>query len=196
MACILLWSSAVRVHDSQACVQCVCASSLEKLVRKQVHTCVCLLQVLVDGFLPSGDTLCWYRRRAWEQAYRCVCVLQLLALLFLFTGVLFADKGESGLRAGVMCECASTTYCGSCLQIYVLCWRRRIWSESRCTCACASITYCGSCLQIRPLLAKERLGGEQVCLRIVPNSNQVVLGKDRAFTFDFALSAKATQVSS
>ena len=48
--------------------------------------------------------------------------------------------------------------------------------------------------QVRPLLPKEKLAGEQVCVRLVPNSMQVVLGKDRAFTFDFAFSAKVTQV--
>ncbi|KAL8561687.1 hypothetical protein ACOMHN_054984 [Nucella lapillus] len=48
-------------------------------------------------------------------------------------------------------------------------------------------------VRVRPLLPKEKLGGEHVCVRLVPNSTQVVVGKDRAFTFDFALSAKATQ---
>ncbi|XP_076451061.1 kinesin-like protein KIF27 [Babylonia areolata] len=48
-------------------------------------------------------------------------------------------------------------------------------------------------VRVRPLLPKEKLGGEQVCVRLVPNSNQVIVGKDRAFTFDFALSAKTTQ---
>ncbi|KAK7099081.1 hypothetical protein V1264_003272 [Littorina saxatilis] len=48
-------------------------------------------------------------------------------------------------------------------------------------------------VRIRPLLQKEKLGGEQSCVRLVPNSTQVVVGKDRAFTFDFALSAKSSQ---
>ena len=50
-------------------------------------------------------------------------------------------------------------------------------------------------LQIRPLLPKEKLAGEQSCVRIIPSSNQLVLGKDRAFTFDYILSSKTTQVS-
>ena len=49
-------------------------------------------------------------------------------------------------------------------------------------------------IQVRPLLPKEKLGGEQVCVRLVASTNQVVVGKDRAFTYDFALSAKTTQV--
>ena len=92
------------------------------------------------------------------------------------------------------CLCACVCVC-VCICIYVCMW---------CVCVCACVVcvcttdykLVGFCLQVRPLLPKEKLGGEQVCLRIVPNSNQVVIGKDRSFTFDFALSAKATQVSS
>ncbi|KAK7479550.1 hypothetical protein BaRGS_00029187 [Batillaria attramentaria] len=48
-------------------------------------------------------------------------------------------------------------------------------------------------LFVRPLLPKEKLGGEQICVRQVPNTQQVVLGKDRAFTFDYTFSTKCTQ---
>ncbi|KAL3842329.1 hypothetical protein ACJMK2_020357 [Sinanodonta woodiana] len=48
-------------------------------------------------------------------------------------------------------------------------------------------------VRIRPLLPKEKLNGEEVCVRVVPNSNQLVMGKDRAFTFDNVLSSKTTQ---
>ena len=48
-------------------------------------------------------------------------------------------------------------------------------------------------VRIRPLLPKEKLASEQSCVRIVPSSNQLILGKDRAFTFDCILSSKTTQ---
>ncbi|KAI0219309.1 hypothetical protein LSAT2_029120 [Lamellibrachia satsuma] len=48
-------------------------------------------------------------------------------------------------------------------------------------------------VRIRPLLPKEKLAGEQVCMRIIPNTNQLVLGKDRAFTFDYVVSSKTSQ---
>ncbi|KAK2183775.1 hypothetical protein NP493_289g01021 [Ridgeia piscesae] len=48
-------------------------------------------------------------------------------------------------------------------------------------------------VRIRPLLPKEKLAGEQVCMRIIPNTNQLVLGKDRAFTFDYIISSKTSQ---
>ena len=48
--------------------------------------------------------------------------------------------------------------------------------------------------QVRPLLPKERVGGEEICVRLIPSSRQVVLGKDRAFTFDEVFNSKTTQV--
>lgn len=48
--------------------------------------------------------------------------------------------------------------------------------------------------QVRPLLPKERVSGEEMCVRTMPSSNQLVLGKDRGFTFDYVLSSKTTQV--
>ncbi|XP_072372770.1 kinesin-like protein KIF27 isoform X1 [Scyliorhinus torazame] len=48
-------------------------------------------------------------------------------------------------------------------------------------------------VRIRPLLPKEILHNHQVCVRIVPNTQQVVIGKDRAFTFDFVFGQKSSQ---
>ncbi|XP_077978007.1 kinesin-like protein KIF27 isoform X2 [Glandiceps talaboti] len=48
-------------------------------------------------------------------------------------------------------------------------------------------------LRVRPLLPKEKLHHHQICVKVLAGSNQVVLGKDRAFTFDYVLSAKSSQ---
>uniref|UniRef100_K1PAX1 Kinesin-like protein KIF27 n=1 Tax=Magallana gigas TaxID=29159 RepID=K1PAX1_MAGGI len=50
-------------------------------------------------------------------------------------------------------------------------------------------------VRVRPLLPKERVSGEEMCVRTMPSSNQLVLGKDRGFTFDYVLSSKTTQGS-
>ncbi|CAG2234318.1 KIF27 [Mytilus edulis] len=50
-------------------------------------------------------------------------------------------------------------------------------------------------VRVRPLLPKEKIAGEEKCVRIIPATNQLVLGKDRAFTFDHVLSSKTTQVN-
>ena len=47
--------------------------------------------------------------------------------------------------------------------------------------------------QVRPLLPKEKVGGEDMCVRILPATNQLILGKDRAFTFDDVLAPKTSQ---
>ena len=48
-------------------------------------------------------------------------------------------------------------------------------------------------VRVRPLLPKEKVAGEEMCVRIIPATNQLVLGKDRAFTFDHILSSKTSQ---
>ncbi|XP_070566373.1 kinesin-like protein KIF27 isoform X2 [Ptychodera flava] len=48
-------------------------------------------------------------------------------------------------------------------------------------------------VRVRPLSPKEKLHHHQVCVKVLAGSNQLVLGKDRAFTFDYVLSAKSTQ---
>ncbi|MGH0166759.1 UNVERIFIED_CONTAM: hypothetical protein FKN15_051776 [Acipenser sinensis] len=47
-------------------------------------------------------------------------------------------------------------------------------------------------VRLRPLLPKEILHNQQVCVRVVPYT-QVIMGKDRAFTFDFVFGQKSLQ---
>ncbi|KAI8784176.1 kinesin-like protein KIF27 isoform X1 [Biomphalaria glabrata] len=42
-------------------------------------------------------------------------------------------------------------------------------------------------VRVRPLLGKEKLNGEQVCIRMGGSPNQVIVGTDKAFTFDHVL---------
>ena len=46
---------------------------------------------------------------------------------------------------------------------------------------------------MRPLLPKEKVVGEDMCVRILPATNQLIMGKDRAFTFDDVLAPKSCQ---
>ncbi|XP_050768905.1 kinesin-like protein KIF27 [Gymnogyps californianus] len=48
-------------------------------------------------------------------------------------------------------------------------------------------------VRIRPLLSKEVLHNHQVCVRLVPNTQQIIIGKDRVFTFDFVFGKHSTQ---
>uniref|UniRef100_A0A2I3GZH5 Kinesin family member 27 n=1 Tax=Nomascus leucogenys TaxID=61853 RepID=A0A2I3GZH5_NOMLE len=48
-------------------------------------------------------------------------------------------------------------------------------------------------VRIRPLLCKEVLHNHQVCVRVIPNSQQVIIGRDRVFTFDFVFGKNSTQ---
>ncbi|XP_030323142.1 kinesin-like protein KIF27 [Calypte anna] len=48
-------------------------------------------------------------------------------------------------------------------------------------------------VRIRPLLSKEILHNHQVCVRLVPHSQQIIIGKDRVFTFDFVFGKNSTQ---
>lgn len=48
-------------------------------------------------------------------------------------------------------------------------------------------------VRIRPLLSKEVLHNHQVCVRLVPNTQQIIIGQDRVFTFDFVFGKNATQ---
>ncbi|XP_004449516.1 kinesin-like protein KIF27 isoform X2 [Dasypus novemcinctus] len=48
-------------------------------------------------------------------------------------------------------------------------------------------------VRIRPLLCKEVLHNHQVCVRVIPNSQQIIIGKDRVFTFDFVFGKNSTQ---
>ncbi|XP_077004689.1 kinesin-like protein KIF27 isoform X2 [Tamandua tetradactyla] len=48
-------------------------------------------------------------------------------------------------------------------------------------------------VRIRPLLCKEVLHNHQVCVRVIPNTQQIIIGKDRVFTFDFVFGKNSTQ---
>ncbi|NXJ69038.1 KIF27 protein, partial [Rostratula benghalensis] len=48
-------------------------------------------------------------------------------------------------------------------------------------------------VRIRPLLSKEVLHNHQVCVRVVPNTQQIIIGKDRVFTFDFVFGKNSSQ---
>ena len=48
-------------------------------------------------------------------------------------------------------------------------------------------------VRIRPLVASERVNGAQSCLRLSRNPNEIVIGKDKRFTFDKAFAEDATQ---
>ena len=45
------------------------------------------------------------------------------------------------------------------------------------------------------MLQKEQLAGESVCVRVLPSSNQLVIGKDKSFTFNYVLTSKVAQVN-
>lgn len=48
-------------------------------------------------------------------------------------------------------------------------------------------------VRVRPLLSKEILHNHKVCVRLVPNAKQVIIGKDHVFTFDFVFAKNSTQ---
>ncbi|XP_071437171.1 kinesin-like protein KIF27 isoform X3 [Pithys albifrons albifrons] len=48
-------------------------------------------------------------------------------------------------------------------------------------------------VRVRPLLSKEVLHNHQVCVRLVPNTKQIIIGKDHVFTFDFVFGTSSTQ---
>ncbi|XP_073799503.1 kinesin-like protein KIF21A isoform X6 [Danio rerio] len=48
-------------------------------------------------------------------------------------------------------------------------------------------------LRIRPQLAKEKIEGCHICTFVMPDEPQVVLGKDKAFTYDYVFDMDSTQ---
>ncbi|XP_032740897.1 kinesin-like protein KIF27 [Rattus rattus] len=48
-------------------------------------------------------------------------------------------------------------------------------------------------VRIRPLLCKEVLHNHQVCVRDIPKTQQIIIGRDRVFTFDFVFGKNSTQ---
>lgn len=49
-------------------------------------------------------------------------------------------------------------------------------------------------LRIRPLNNKEKMDACEECLRTIPGENQVILGKNKAFTYDYVFCQKSPQV--
>lgn len=48
-------------------------------------------------------------------------------------------------------------------------------------------------VRVRPPLFKEVLHNHQTCVRLVPNTQQVIIGRDHVFTFDFVFGKTSTQ---
>lgn len=50
-------------------------------------------------------------------------------------------------------------------------------------------------LRIRPQMAKEKIEGCHVCTLVTPGEPQVLLGKDKAFTYDYVFDIDSEQQS-
>ena len=48
--------------------------------------------------------------------------------------------------------------------------------------------------QVRPLVGQERVHNVPQCVHFIPDKPQLILGKDRGFTFDYVFPPKTTQV--
>ncbi|XP_057354523.1 kinesin-like protein KIF27 isoform X7 [Manis pentadactyla] len=48
-------------------------------------------------------------------------------------------------------------------------------------------------VRIRPLLCTEVLHNLQACVRVIPNTQQIIIGRDKVFTFDFVFGKNSTQ---
>lgn len=48
-------------------------------------------------------------------------------------------------------------------------------------------------VRVRPLNNREKLHQHQPCVRIASDTNQLVIGKDKLFTFDYVLPPKTSQ---
>lgn len=48
-------------------------------------------------------------------------------------------------------------------------------------------------IRVRPLLEREKIKRCKECLFVLPNKNQLVLGKDQNFTFDYVFNDTASQ---
>lgn len=52
---------------------------------------------------------------------------------------------------------------------------------------------CPSSLRVRPQMANEKIEGCHVCTLVTPGEPQVLLGKDKAFTYDFVFDLDSEQ---
>uniref|UniRef100_A0A671Q5K4 Kinesin-like protein KIF21A n=1 Tax=Sinocyclocheilus anshuiensis TaxID=1608454 RepID=A0A671Q5K4_9TELE len=59
--------------------------------------------------------------------------------------------------------------------------------------SCCLIFHVSVCHRIRPQLAKEKIEGCHICTFVTPGEPQVVLGKDKAFTYDYVFDVDSTQ---
>jgi len=50
-----------------------------------------------------------------------------------------------------------------------------------------------STVRIRPQLAKERIDMCQICTSVTPGEPQIIIGKDKAFTFDYVFDLNSGQ---
>ena len=48
--------------------------------------------------------------------------------------------------------------------------------------------------QVRPLVGQEKVHNVPECVHFIPDKPQLILGKDRGFTFDYVFPPKTTQV--
>ena len=53
---------------------------------------------------------------------------------------------------------------------------------------------CVSVFKVRPLVGQEKVHNASQCVRFIPDKPQLILGKDRGFTFDYVFSPKSSQV--
>ena len=51
-----------------------------------------------------------------------------------------------------------------------------------------------SIFEVRPLVGQEKVHNASLCVRFIPDKPQLILGKDRGFTFDYVFSPKSSQV--
>lgn len=56
------------------------------------------------------------------------------------------------------------------------------------------IVVCLYLCQVRPLVGQEKVHNVPQCVRFIPDKPQLILGKDRGFTFDYVFPPKAAQV--
>ena len=48
-------------------------------------------------------------------------------------------------------------------------------------------------LRCRPLIAKEKIEGCQMCVQFIPDEPQIILGSDKAFTYDYVFAPETCQ---
>ena len=48
--------------------------------------------------------------------------------------------------------------------------------------------------QVRPLVGQEKVHNVPQCVHFIPDKPQLILGKDRGFTFDYVFPPKTSQV--